>query len=142
MITELRRYRIKSACMDSWVAFFAEAARVNEEHGIRVEYAGVEPETNTFVWLRSFDDEADRVARKGAFYGSDWWLERETFAMSHVLEYSVEFLHASLVHDGRIVNAPPVPPGPAAGSTPDGPPGGWTRSTRATFVREAEGAST
>ena len=63
MITELRRYRIKPGRMDSWCAFFAGAARENEKHGIRVEYAGIEPETNTFVWLRSFDDEPDRVER-------------------------------------------------------------------------------
>ena len=135
MITELRRYRIKPGRLDSWCAFFAEAARENEKHGIRVEYAGIQPETNTFVWLRTFDDEADRVERKAAFYGSDWWVERESFAMDHVAEYSVEFLHAALVQPaGPIGSAPPVASGPPAGSTPDDPPDGWTRSTRATFV--------
>jgi hypothetical protein len=77
MITELRRYRIKPGRMASWLAFFQEAASQHDPYGIRVEYAGIDPETNTFTWLRSFADETDRVARKDAFYGADWWLERE-----------------------------------------------------------------
>jgi hypothetical protein len=141
VITELRRYRIKPGRMNSWVTFFDEVARLQEEHGIRVEYAGVEPETNTFVWLRSFEDEADRVRRKASFYESRWWLEREAFVMDHLLDYSVEFLHATILHETNgVVTAPAVAPGPAAGSTPDTPPGGWMRSSRATFVAVAEQA--
>jgi hypothetical protein len=135
VITEVRRYRIKPERLDSWLAFFAEAARENERHGIRVEYAGVDRETGTFLWLRSFADEADREARKGAFYGSSWWTEREAFAMDHVLEYDVTFLDAAIVHEGG--GATPVAwaaSGEAAGSRGDGPPDGWTASTRRTWV--------
>ena len=135
MITELRRYRIKPGRMDSWAAFFEGAARENQAHGIRVEYAGIDRETNTFVWLRSFADEADRIARKAAFYESAWWIEREAEAMDHVLEYCVEFLHADLLHaDDTLVKPPPTIGGEPAGSNLDGPPDGWGRSTRATFV--------
>jgi hypothetical protein len=129
VITELRRYRIKPGRMNSWVTFFDEVARLQEEHGIRVEYAGVEPETNTCV------------RRKASFYESRWWLEREAFVMDHLLDYSVEFLHATILHETNgVVTAPAVAPGPAAGSTPDTPPGGWMRSSRATFVAVAEQA--
>jgi hypothetical protein len=135
VITELRRYRIKPDRLESWLAFFAEAARENERHGSRVEYAGVDPETSTFVWLRSFADEADRQARKDSFYGSDWWLEREAFAMGHVIEYDVTFLDATLVRDGGALTAIPWPAsGEPAGGRPDGPPDGWSPSTRRTFV--------
>ena len=135
MITELRRYRIKPGRMESWLTFFAEATRESERYGIRVDYAGVDRETNTFVWLRSFEDEADRVARKAAFYGSDWWNEREASAMDHVLEYAVTFLDATVVREGdRLVTMPYPAPGELPGSTPDDPPMGWVRSTRATFV--------
>lgn len=138
MITELRRYRIKPGRMESWLAFFHEAARQHDPHGIRVEYAGIDRETNTFTWLRSFTDEADRVARKDAFYGADWWLEREVFAMDHVLEYDVTFLEAAIIRDGGTVTAVPWPAGgEPAGSNPDGPPDGWVRSSRATFVPES-----
>jgi hypothetical protein len=137
MITELRRYRIKPGRLESWLAFFQEAAREHDPHGIRVEYAGVDRETNSFVWLRTFEDEADRVARKDAYYGADWWLERESFAMDHVLEYDVTFLDAAVIREGgRIVAAPWPAGGAPAGSHSDAPPNGWARSARATFVRE------
>jgi hypothetical protein len=139
MITELRRYRIKPDRLESWLAFFLEAAREHEPHGIRVEYAGVDRETSTFTWLRTFEDEADRVARKDAFYGADWWLDREAYAMDHVVEYDVTFLDAFAVREGGGVIAAPWPAaGDPAGSHADGPPDGWTRSSRATFVRGTE----
>jgi hypothetical protein len=126
--------------MASWLEFFAEAARENERHGIRVEYGGVDAEPNTFVWLRTFDDEAARVSQKDAFYGSAWWLDREVFAMDHVLEYEVTFLEAAFVREGGRITRPPWPPGgEKAGSTPDSPPEGWMRSARATFVPKREG---
>ena len=140
MITELRRYRIKPDRMDSWVEFFDGAIREHEPHGIRVEYAGIDRETNTFVWLRSFANEADRVARKDAFYGAEWWLEREAVARDHVLEYEVVFLEAAVIRDGgNLGPAQALTPGPAAGSHADGPPDGWTRSSRSTFVPRAQG---
>jgi hypothetical protein len=135
MITELRRYRIKPGRMESWIAFFGEAARENERHGVRVEYAGVDAETGTFVWLRSFVDEADRQARKDAFYGSAWWVEREAFAMDHVLEYDVTFLVAAFHRDGGELTAARWPgEGEPAGSRADSPPDDWAPSTRRTFV--------
>jgi hypothetical protein len=125
--------------MESWLAFFQEAAVENERHGSRVEYAGVDAETSTFVWLRSFADEADRRTRKDAFYGSDWWLEREAFAMDHVIEYDVTFLDASLFRQGGTLTAAPWPaPGLPAGTRPDGPPDGWSPSSRRTFIPDRE----
>jgi hypothetical protein len=137
MITELRRYRIKPERLESWLAFFLEAVREHDPHGIRVEYAGVDRETSSLVWIRTFADEADRVARKNAFYGADWWLERESFAMDHVLEYDVTFLDAVVIREGGQIAAAPRPAaGEPAGSNPDAPPNGWVRSARAKFVRE------
>jgi hypothetical protein len=136
VITELRRYRIKPDRLDSWLAFFADVVRESKRRGIRVEYAGVDRETGTFVWLRSFVDEADREARKAAFYGSEWWTERETFAMDHVLEYEVTFLDAAIVRqDGEPTAVAWPASGEPAGSRGDSPPDGWASSTRRTFVR-------
>jgi hypothetical protein len=137
MITELRRYRIAPGRMDTWLAFFGEVLIESKRHAIRVDYAGVDPETDTFVWLRTFDDEADRVARKRAFYASDWWVERETYAMAHVLEYDVTFLQTAVVREAG--NAVPIArptDGAMPGAEGDAPPDGWIRSRRATFVRE------
>ena len=138
MITELRRYRLKPGKVDSWLAFFKETLVESERHGIRVEYAGWDAETGTFVWLRSFDDEADRVRRKSAFYGDPWWAERESFAMAHILEYDVTFLDAAIVRDGASLLAQPCPaPGEPSGSRGDSPPDGWSRSSRSTFTRNS-----
>ena len=135
MISELRRYRIKPDRLDSWLAFFAEVVAQHKQHGIRVEYAGVDRETGTFVWLRSFVDEADREARKGAFYGSEWWHEREAFAMDHVLAYEVTFLDAAIVRqDGEAAAVEWPASGEPAGSRGDSPPDGWAASAGRKFV--------
>jgi NIPSNAP len=136
VITELRRYRIKPGRLESWLAFFTEAAAENERHGIRVEFAGVDRDTSTLVWLRTFDDEADRVAKKDAFYGSDWWLEREDWAMDHILEYSVEFLDTALVRgEGRLESLAMDGAAERAGSRGDTPPTGWAASEGRRFTR-------
>ena len=134
MITELRRYRIKPGRMESWVAFFREAARRNEAGGSPVEYAGIDRESSTFVWLRSYADEADRVARKDAFYGADWWTQNEAFAMDHVLEYDVVYLEAALRRVGELIGLEPSTDPDRPGCHADRPPDGWTASTRRTFV--------
>jgi len=109
LITELRRYRIRPEKLDSWIEFFGEAARRNE---------------------------ADRETRKSAFYGGDWWNERESFAMDHVVEYDVTFLETTMHRDGGELVAVPWPvAGERPGSRADSPPDGWTSSTRQTFVR-------
>ncbi|HEX5825422.1 MAG TPA: NIPSNAP family protein [Candidatus Limnocylindrales bacterium] len=137
MITELRRYRIRPDKLESWVEFFREAGRRNEAGGAHVEFAGVDRETSTYIWLRTYADEADRKARKDAFYGSDWWNEHESFAMDHVIEYDVTFLETTMHRDGgELITLP----WPVAQERPDGaadsPPDGWTASTRRLFVRD------
>jgi hypothetical protein len=135
MITELRRYRLKPQMVDSWLQFFEETLAQSDRHGIRVEYAGVDRETSTFTWLRSFDDEADRQGRKNAFYGDEWWTQREAFAMDHVLEYEVTFLDAAFVREGGHLVAQSLPAArEPAGSRGDSPPDGWSASTRRTYV--------
>jgi hypothetical protein len=137
MITELRRYRIRPDMLDSWVEFFREAARRNEAGGSQVEFAGVDRETSTFIWLRTYADEADRATRKDAFYGAAWWIEREAFAMDPDIEYDVT-VHETTTHreGGSLVPVPWPVSGERPGSRLDGPPDGWTPSTRRTFVRE------
>ena len=138
MISELRRYRIKPDRLDSWLAFFATAAREQVRLGIRVEYVGVDRETATFIWLRSFDDEADRVAKKDVFYDSDWWNDREAYAMDHVLEYEVTFLDAAIVRTGdELLELAIDMSSEAPGARGDGVPDGWHVSTRRTVVPQS-----
>ncbi len=136
MITELRYYRIKPELLDSWLAFFAEAARENERDGMTVELAGVDRDTANFVYARTFADEADREARKAEFYGGPWWTEREAFAMEHVVKYRVEFLDTALVRrDAGLVDVPVNLATERPGSRGDSPPDGWVASANRSFVR-------
>jgi hypothetical protein len=138
MITELRRYRIKADRLDSWIAFFEEAARQNEQHGMPVEFSGVDRSTSDFYYLRSFTDEADREARKASFYGSSWWLEREAFAMSHVIEYEVTFLDTAFVRrDSGLASQRISLDSEQPGSRGDAPPDGWAASTGRLFAPSA-----
>lgn len=142
MITELRRYRINPDMLDSWIAFFAEAARENERTGMPVEFTGVDRSTSDFYYLRSFADEADREARKAEFYGGPWWLEHEAFAMRHVEEYEVTFLDTVLVRrEDGLVEQPLDRDGEPPGSRGDTPPDGWAASTGRLFARGASGGS-
>ena len=137
MITELRYYRIKPERLASWVQFFAEAIRENERQGMPVEFAGVDRDTSTYVYARSFGNEAARQGVKAGFYGSDWWLEREAFAMEHVLEYRVEFLDTAIVRrDGAFVDVPVDLASERPGSRGDDPPSGWVASSGRRWVRE------
>lgn len=137
MITEIRRYRLDPARLDPFLEFFSAATKQHVERGMRVEYAGIDRETSTLIWLRSFDDEADRIGSKAEYYGSEWWLEREAFAMGHVFEYDVVFTEALWVHEGgTLTELPPSGDVERAGSRPDAPPEGWVLSTRRSFVPE------
>ena len=139
MITELRRYRLKAGQGRVVAAVLRGDAGPERapRHPRRV--CGLDAETNTFVWLRSFADEADRARRKDAFYGDAWWSEREAFAMDHVLEYDVTFLDAAIVREGGELAARPCPAGgERGGSRADAPPDGWSPSTRRTFVPDPD----
>ena len=100
MITELRTYHIKRGHMAEWLERWAETAVKNVELGIRIEFAGVDPESQgTFIWARSFADEAERQRLSDALYGSDWWDAVGDEVMSHVVTYEVRLLRTAFQHD-------------------------------------------
>ena len=93
MITELRTYWIKRGHMAAWLDCWAEAAEHNEALGIRIEFAGFERESmGTYVWARSFENEAERERLSNELYGSDWWKRVGDDVMSHVITYEVRIL--------------------------------------------------
>ena len=141
MITELRRYRLKPDRVDSWLAFFEEALRKHEDLAIRAEYGGLDRETSTFVWLRSFEDEEDRVRRKSEYYGTDWWNGIEAFAMSHVIEYEVQFLDAAFIQGPGVLERVALrdPATTPPGANVDGPATGYVRSTATRVVLPSSG---
>jgi hypothetical protein len=100
VITELRIYSIKRGHMAAWLERWAETAEKNVELGIRIEFAGVDPENQgTFIWARSFADEAERQRLSEVLYGSDWWQAEGDDVMSHVVTYEVRLLRTAFEHD-------------------------------------------
>jgi hypothetical protein len=75
MLLEVRSYTVNEGKREAFVDWFDnKALPVMKSCGIDVlgQFTSTEDE-NTFVWLRSFADEADKDAKYEAFYGSDAW---------------------------------------------------------------------
>ena len=88
MITELRTYIIKRGMMESWLRHWRQAMDRNIALGIRVEWAGSDPESmGTFVFLRSFRDEEERRRLEKAFYEGEWWRSVSEEVMTHVVTW-------------------------------------------------------
>jgi hypothetical protein len=108
VITELRTYTIKRGRMESWLRHWREAMDRNIALGIRVEWAGFDPESmGTFVFLRSFRDEEERRRLEQAFYQGDWWRNVSDEVMSHVLTWESRLFNTAVVRgpDGELADA-------------------------------------
>ena len=78
MLLEVRTYTIKDGKRDEFVDWFEnDLLTPMRSCGIDVlgQFTSTE-DANTFVWLRAFEDEADKDAKYAAFYGSDDWNNR------------------------------------------------------------------
>jgi len=75
MVVEVRTYTLKPQTRDRFVRAFEErAVPALEAAGIRVIGSFVSTEDDrTFVWLRGFRNEEDRVEKIRAFYSSEAW---------------------------------------------------------------------
>jgi hypothetical protein len=98
VISELRTYTIKRGAMESWLRSWHEAMERNIALGIRVEWAGFDPESmGTFIFIRSFRDEEERQRLEEAFYGSDWWRKVGDEVMSNVVDWSSRLMTTAAV---------------------------------------------
>ncbi len=78
MLLEVRTYTIKDGKRDEFVDWFEnDLLTPMRSCGIDVlgQFTSTE-DANTFVWLRAFEDEADKDAKYAAFYESDDWNNR------------------------------------------------------------------
>src|SRR5436190_21209381 len=101
----MRTYTIKRGMMESWLRDWREAMERNIALGIRVEWAGFDPESmGTFVLLRSFRDEEERRRTEEAFYEGDWWKSVSDEVMSHVVNWESRLMRTAPVgsHGGLI----------------------------------------
>jgi hypothetical protein len=71
VIAQVRIYTINKGMMDSWVKLFNEQlAPLHARYGITILGAWVNRGQNEFVWIRTFEDEADVEAKSATYYSS------------------------------------------------------------------------
>jgi hypothetical protein len=107
VITELRTYTIKRGMMESWLRHWHEAMDHNIALGIRVEWAGFDPESmGTFIFLRSFRDEEERRRLEEAFYEGEWWRSVSDEVMSHVVTWESRLCSTAAVRGptGKLID--------------------------------------
>ena len=77
MIYEIREYTIKDDRREEWVALMEEKIIPFQiSCGIVVVASFVSDEDeSTYVWIRRFADEQERIDLYEAVYGSDFWVE-------------------------------------------------------------------
>ena len=76
MFFELRQYRIKPGQMERWVKFMDEVLiPFQSSKGMVIVGSFVsQDEADLYVWIRRFEDEADKERLYKAVYESDAWL--------------------------------------------------------------------
>ena len=84
-IAHLRTYTINKGQLDSWLELFPKLITLMEEANIKVECSWVNEEQTQFIWIRSYGDSVENIAKYEAqFYGSDWWLANVDHVRSHI----------------------------------------------------------
>ena len=84
-IAHLRTYTINKGQLDSWLELFPKLITLMEEANIKVECSWVNEERTQFIWIRSYGDSVENIAKSEAqFYGSDWWLANVDHVRSHI----------------------------------------------------------
>jgi hypothetical protein len=75
MLFELRQYRAQPGKRDEWVKYFEDViVPFQTSKGMRILGSWTaEEDDDAFVWLRRFEDEADRERLYAAVYESDEW---------------------------------------------------------------------
>ena len=68
MILELRTYTVNKDSMDAFLEHFEKySIPLHAAVGIKIDATYVNRPQNEFIWIRSFDNEEDRVAKTKAF---------------------------------------------------------------------------
>ena len=71
MIAEIRIYTANKGMLDSFVKVWNEQlAPIHEKYGLKILGAWVNRPQNEFVWVRVFEDEADRDAKTKTYFDS------------------------------------------------------------------------
>lgn len=93
MIAQLRIYTINRNQMDAWVQCFKDPLLpMMQDHGMKIESFWVNPQSNEFIWVRTFENEDDLKAKEASFYGSAEWQQARDFIASHVAKAEVRLI--------------------------------------------------
>jgi len=78
MFYELRQYVIRPGTRDRWVALMQDQiVPFQKRQGMKIVGCFIVPDDpEAFVWIRRFDDEAQRKMQYDAVYKSAEWLEK------------------------------------------------------------------
>jgi NIPSNAP len=72
---ELRQYKVRPGMLEGWVKIMEEEIipfQISKGMVITGSFHG-ETDPSTYIWLRRFESEEQRVALYAAVYGSDYW---------------------------------------------------------------------
>ena len=71
MIAEIRIYTVNKGMMDSFVKLWNEQlAPIHAKYGLKILGGWVNKPQNEFVWIRVFENEAERDAKEKAYFDS------------------------------------------------------------------------
>ena len=94
MLAQLRTYTINKGMMDQWLKFFnTEIAPRVIAVGMGITTVAVNYENTKFIWIRTFENEADIEVKEAAFYGSEWWKNNVDYVRSHLAHREVELIN-------------------------------------------------
>lgn len=87
MFYELRRYQIQPGRRDEWVrAMETVILPFQSSKGMVVTASFIDEENpDVYIWMRRFEDEADRLALYAAVYESDEWTKQILPTYGHLL---------------------------------------------------------
>ena len=99
MISQLRIYTIKAGSMDEWLKlFYGQLVPIHRDQGLRLDGVWVNTEADEFVWIRSFEDEAEMAAKMDYYTASP--------ARKAVGDLPHQYIEKTDVRILRSVNAP------------------------------------
>jgi len=87
MLFELRQYKIRAGRMDDWVRLMEDEVipfQVAQGMVILGSFRG-EDEPDTYVWIRRFKDEEERLRLYQAVYQSEHWRDKLTAPVAEML---------------------------------------------------------
>ncbi len=93
MIAQLRTYTINKGMVDAWLELFEEKiVPLLKDHGVGIHSAWLNEDRTKFIWIRTFEDQADLERKEAAVYGSEWWKKNVDHVRSHFAHRDIKVI--------------------------------------------------